>query len=140
MFVYVGATNRPQDLDKAIQRRMPATFRINLPDRTQRNKILKLILRHEPVAVDVDTERIAAQTENLSGSDLFELCRNASVYRVRDFIAQSNHSPLQVSIKFIYPLIYHSNYIPNNTYLGFYLYHAFFFLECLVFVAKYYSL
>lgn len=29
--IIMGATNRPQDLDKAILRRMPATFHVGLP-------------------------------------------------------------------------------------------------------------
>ncbi|CAG9129592.1 unnamed protein product [Plutella xylostella] len=50
--IIMGATNRPQDLDKAIQRRMPATFHVPMPSRGQRERILQLILRHEPTATD----------------------------------------------------------------------------------------
>ncbi|XP_048479211.1 outer mitochondrial transmembrane helix translocase isoform X2 [Plutella xylostella] len=82
--IIMGATNRPQDLDKAIQRRMPATFHVPMPSRGQRERILQLILRHEPTATDIDYETLAAATEGFSGSDLHELCRQAAVYRVRD--------------------------------------------------------
>ncbi|XP_069700171.1 outer mitochondrial transmembrane helix translocase-like isoform X2 [Periplaneta americana] len=84
--IVMGATNRPQDLDRAILRRMPATFHIGLPNVTQRRQILRLILANEPTAEDVDLNRMAKLTENYSGSDLRELCRNASVYRVRDYM------------------------------------------------------
>ncbi|XP_050549856.1 outer mitochondrial transmembrane helix translocase isoform X2 [Spodoptera frugiperda] len=82
--IIMGATNRPQDLDKAIQRRMPATFHVPMPSESQRERILQLILRSEPVAPDIDFKRLAASTEGFSGSDLHELCRQAAVYRVRD--------------------------------------------------------
>lgn len=82
--IIMGATNRPQDLDKAIQRRMPATFHVPMPSESQRERILQLILRSEPVASDIDFKRLAASTEGFSGSDLHELCRQAAVYRVRD--------------------------------------------------------
>ena len=43
--VVMGATNRPKDVDKAILRRMPATFHIGLPDIHQRKRydLLKFI-------------------------------------------------------------------------------------------------
>ncbi|XP_049876382.1 outer mitochondrial transmembrane helix translocase isoform X2 [Pectinophora gossypiella] len=82
--IIMGATNRPQDLDKAIQRRMPATFHVPMPNETQRERILQLILRSEPVASDIEYKRLATATEGFSGSDLQELCRQAAVYRVRD--------------------------------------------------------
>nr|CAD7603606.1 unnamed protein product [Timema genevievae] len=88
--IVMGATNRPQDLDRAILRRMPAAFHIGMPNVTQRRQILRLILECEPTAEDVDLNRMSKMTENFSGSDLRELCRNASVYRVRDYMRVSN--------------------------------------------------
>ncbi|CAH2243283.1 outer mitochondrial transmembrane helix translocase isoform X2 [Pararge aegeria] len=82
--IIMGATNRPQDLDKAIQRRMPATFHVPMPSEAQRERILQLILQSEPTAPDIEYKRLAAATEGFSGSDLHELCRQAAVYRVRD--------------------------------------------------------
>lgn len=52
----------------------------------QRQQILHLILQNEPTSDDVDLNRIARLAENFSGSDLREVCRNASVYRVRDYM------------------------------------------------------
>ncbi|CAK9810480.1 Outer mitochondrial transmembrane helix translocase [Anthophora plagiata] len=84
--IIMGATNRPHDLDRAILRRMPATFHIGLPNEQQRMQILELILGHEPIAKNVDIGKLAKMTEGFSGSDLQELCRNASIYRVRDYL------------------------------------------------------
>jgi ATPase family AAA domain-containing protein 1 len=83
--IVMGATNRPQDLDKAILRRMPAQFHVGLPTDAQRLKILHLILDNENVAADVDLNRISKLTNGFSGSDLRELCRHAAVYRMRKF-------------------------------------------------------
>lgn len=52
----------------------------------QRAQVLKLILAKEPIAEEVDIPSLSIMTEGFSGSDLRELCRNASVYRVRDFV------------------------------------------------------
>ncbi|XP_075233054.1 no mitochondrial derivative isoform X2 [Lycorma delicatula] len=90
--IVMGATNRPQDLDRAILRRMPATFHITLPNATQRKQILELVLNREPIASDVDLNKLSHKTEGFSGSDLRELCRNASVYRVRDYMNSSSQS------------------------------------------------
>lgn len=98
--IVMGATNRPQDLDRAILRRMPATFSVHLPITEQRVQILDLILRGEPLADDVETREIAEQTEGFSGSDLREVCRNGSIYRIRDFIR--NNSNRNVSVDDVY--------------------------------------
>ena len=39
----LGATNRPNDIDSAILRRMPKRFSVGLPDVEQRHKILALV-------------------------------------------------------------------------------------------------
>ncbi len=39
----LGATNRPNDIDSAILRRMPKRFSVGLPDVEQRQKILTLV-------------------------------------------------------------------------------------------------
>lgn len=87
--IVMGATNRPQDLDKAIMRRMPAQFHIGLPTEIQRVQILKLILETEQVARTVDFHRLAKLTNGFSGSDLREMCRNASVVRMRQFMREN---------------------------------------------------
>ncbi|XP_039210200.1 ATPase family AAA domain-containing protein 1-A-like isoform X2 [Crotalus tigris] len=82
----LGATNRPQDVDPAILRRMPTTFHIALPTQRQRQDILKLILAGENTSNAVSLKELAERTRGYSGSDLWELCRDAATYRVRDYV------------------------------------------------------
>ncbi|XP_028314347.1 outer mitochondrial transmembrane helix translocase [Gouania willdenowi] len=82
----MGATNRPQDVDPAILRRMPTTFHVGLPNTRQRQDILKLILEGENLSNAINLKEIAQKTDGYSGSDLRELCRDAAMYRVRDYV------------------------------------------------------
>ncbi|XP_002018814.2 ATPase family AAA domain-containing protein 1-B [Drosophila persimilis] len=84
--IVLGATNRPGDLDKAIIRRMPAKFYIGMPDTTQREQLLHLILKDEQLHPSVDCNVLATQTAGFSGSDLKELCRQACHHRMRKFM------------------------------------------------------
>ncbi|XP_077999113.1 outer mitochondrial transmembrane helix translocase-like isoform X2 [Glandiceps talaboti] len=86
--IVMGATNRPQDVDGAILRRMPSMFHIGMPNKEQRQCILELILDNEYMSEDVDLSLVADETAGYSGSDLWELCRNASVFRVKDYIKE----------------------------------------------------
>lgn len=61
-------------------------IKYTLQTEQQRLEVLKLILRNEPIADNVDISTLAKQTEGFSGSDLQELCRNASIYRIRDYL------------------------------------------------------
>ena len=88
--VILGATNRPKDVDAAILRRMPATFRLGLPDLGQRKEILRAVLKLEKVGDSVDLIRLAKLTEGWSGSDLRELCRAGAVQRVKELGAEDH--------------------------------------------------
>ncbi|XP_028941233.1 ATPase family AAA domain-containing protein 1-like, partial [Antrostomus carolinensis] len=84
--IVMGATNRPQDLDSAIMRRMPTRFHINQPALKQREAILKLILKNENVDRHVDLLEVAKETDGFSGSDLKEMCRDAALLCVREYV------------------------------------------------------
>ena len=83
--IVMGATNRPQDVDKAILRRMPAMFQINLPNKDKRKAIIDLVLEKEDLNENVSLDTVANITEGFSGSDLKELCRTAAMFRVKEF-------------------------------------------------------
>ncbi|KAL8285916.1 hypothetical protein RB601_005935 [Gaeumannomyces tritici] len=85
--VVLGATNRINDIDEAILRRMPKKFPVPLPGREQRRRILELVLgptKRDPEQFDL--EYVAAVTAGMSGSDLKEACRDAAMAPMREHI------------------------------------------------------
>lgn len=79
------ATNRPFDLDEAVLRRLPRKILVDLPLRPEREAILRVTLRDELLAPDVDLAALAADpTELYSGSDLKNLCVSAAMEAVRE--------------------------------------------------------
>ncbi|KAG8823999.1 hypothetical protein FRC18_010601 [Serendipita sp. 400] len=82
----LGATNRPNDIDPAILRRMPKRFAIRLPNAVQRLKILELMLKNTPLSPELSLSQLAASTNGLSGSDLHELCRNAAMHPLKELM------------------------------------------------------
>lgn len=83
----LGATNRIQDIDEAILRRMPKKFSVSLPTASQRLRILGLVLQDTKIDKDdFDLEYVVRVTAGMSGSDIKEACRDAAMVPVRDFI------------------------------------------------------
>ncbi|KAL0712586.1 hypothetical protein Bca4012_019564 [Brassica carinata] len=82
----LAATNRPFDLDEAVIRRLPRRLMVNLPDATNRSKILSVILAKEEIGPDVDLEAIANMTDGYSGSDLKNLCVTAAHLPIREIL------------------------------------------------------
>ncbi|OCT44217.1 mitochondrial AAA ATPase [Cladophialophora carrionii] len=78
------ATNRPHDLDDAVLRRLPRRLLVDLPTEADRLEILKIHLRHETVADDVNLEELAKKTPFYSGSDLKNVAVAAALNAVRE--------------------------------------------------------
>ncbi|KAL9116623.1 MAG: hypothetical protein Q9187_006851 [Circinaria calcarea] len=89
----LGATNRIQDIDEAILRRMPKKFPVSLPAASQRLRILGLILKDTKIDKDhFDLEYLVRVMAGMSGSDIKEACRDAAMVPVREFIRQKKAS------------------------------------------------
>ncbi|KAJ2781069.1 mitochondrial dynamin GTPase Msp1 [Coemansia interrupta] len=92
--VVLGATNRPNDIDAAILRRMPKKFFIKPPGTEQRHQILSIMLKEVEFSPDFSLDELVTRTVGMSGSDLKEMCRNAAIKPLREFI-RSNPAELQ---------------------------------------------
>ena len=81
----IGATNRQDLLDNAIQRpgRFDRMVRVDLPDKVGRKEILSLHLRNKPLADDCELEELARETFGLSGAHLESLCNEAAIIALR---------------------------------------------------------
>lgn len=83
----LGATNRIQDIDEAILRRMPKKFPVALPSATQRHNIFSLILRGTKIDhQNFDLNYLVRVSAGMSGSDIKEACRDAAMGPVREYI------------------------------------------------------
>ena len=83
--IVIGATNRPDLIDKALLRpgRMDLLIYVPSPDREARLNILKIHTRKTSLASDVDLKRIAELTEFYSGADLYALVRESAMNAIR---------------------------------------------------------
>lgn len=89
----LGATNRIQDIDDAILRRMPKKFPVSLPGAAQRLKILKIMLKDTKVdRPNLDLEYLSRVMTGMSGSDIKEACRDAVMIPVREMIQRQRQS------------------------------------------------
>ena len=83
--VVLGATNRPEILDRALMRpgRFDRRVAVQPPDRAGRRKILEVHTRSIPLADDVDLNTLAATTPGMVGADLANLANEAALLGTR---------------------------------------------------------
>jgi SpoVK/Ycf46/Vps4 family AAA+-type ATPase len=82
----LAATNRPMDLDDAAIRRMPRRLFVPLPDASNREKILRTILKDEEVDEKIDFVELGRETDGYSGSDLKNLAIAAAYCPLRELL------------------------------------------------------
>lgn len=84
--VVMAATNRPDVLDPALLRpgRFDRRVTIDLPDRADREEILKIHAKEKPFAEDVNLKVIAERTPGFSGADLYSLMNEGAILAARE--------------------------------------------------------
>ena len=84
--IVMAATNRPDVLDPALLRpgRFDRRVTIDLPDRGDREEILKIHARKKPLQDDVNLALIAQRTPGFSGADLYSLMNEAAILAARE--------------------------------------------------------
>ena len=79
----LAATNRPQDLDEALRRRLEKRVYIPLPSAEGREALLKINMRGLELEDTVDFKPIIKATDGFSGADMSNLCREAAMMPLR---------------------------------------------------------
>jgi cell division protease FtsH len=84
--IVMAATNRPDVLDPALLRpgRFDRRVTIDLPDRKDREEILKVHSRKKPLQDDVNLGVIAQRTPGFSGADLYSLMNEGAILAARE--------------------------------------------------------
>lgn len=84
--IVMAATNRPDVLDPALLRpgRFDRRVTIDLPDRGDREEILKIHCAKKQLAEDVNIQVVAERTPGFSGADLASLMNEAAILAARE--------------------------------------------------------
>ncbi|MBP6883677.1 MAG: ATP-dependent zinc metalloprotease FtsH [Candidatus Pacebacteria bacterium] len=84
--IVMAATNRPDVLDPALVRpgRFDRKVILDLPDRNDREEILKIHALKKPLAEDINLKLIAERTPGFSGADLYSLMNEGAILAARE--------------------------------------------------------
>lgn len=83
--IIMGATNRPQELDDAVLRRLVKRIYVPLPDADVRRVLLRHQLKGQAFSLPgTELEKLVNETDGYSGSDLQALCEEAAMMPIRE--------------------------------------------------------
>ncbi|KAH9387032.1 fidgetin-like protein 1 [Nematocida major] len=80
----IGATNRPQEIDEAARRRFVKRLYVPLPDKEGRMEMVRKITKDICALSFDEIDQLADSLEGYSGSDIYNLCREAAMEPVRE--------------------------------------------------------
>ncbi|MBT3419134.1 MAG: ATP-dependent zinc metalloprotease FtsH [Candidatus Magasanikbacteria bacterium] len=83
--IVIGATNRPDVLDRALLRpgRFDRRVTVDMPDISDRLAILKVHVGNKPMSKEVNLQKLAERTPGFAGADLANLLNEAAIRAVR---------------------------------------------------------
>ena len=86
--IVIASTNRPDLVDSALLRpgRFDRLLYVTAPDLEARVKILEVHTRNMPLADDVSLKHIAQIADGYSGADLENVCREAGMQALREYM------------------------------------------------------
>lgn len=95
--IILGSTNRPQDLDSAIQRRFERSILVPFPNLRDRIEIFRKVFACDQIPVDLNFKSCARLTDGYSASDITNVCKAATsaVQREYLFAAKSSERKLR---------------------------------------------
>ncbi|MFQ5901781.1 MAG: AAA family ATPase, partial [Thermodesulfobacteriota bacterium] len=81
--------------------RFDLIFELPLPDENARTEIFKVHTKGKPLARDVDLKTLASLTDDMVGSDIEVICREASMTAIRKFLSakKQDYSKFKVAMK-----------------------------------------
>lgn len=101
----VGATNRPQEIDEAVRRRLVKKLYIPLPNSVARKSMILTNMKDFKMEMnDEELEKVLKMTESYSGADMKSLCTDACLNPLRELtdpseietIDESSIRPIQL--------------------------------------------
>ena len=101
--IILGATNRPEILDKALLRpgRFDRRITVDLPDMKGREAILRVHAKNIVTAPDVDLAAVARATVGASGADLANIINEGALCAVRAGRTSTTQSDLEAAVELV---------------------------------------
>jgi len=99
--IVIGATNRSDVLDKALLRpgRFDRKITVNLPNQSDREKILEVHARNKKMEDDIDFKALASSTVGFSGADLGNVLNEAAIISARYNEKKISNKHLQIAFE-----------------------------------------